>query len=326
MIRKIILLVAMTALVTPYTASAMIDLNRYSQKLYKPVAMVENHTITEVDIEQKMAIMQMSGIELTRAEVLEHLISQEAILYIYRDRPLSQEAINFTIQKLSAENGMSDIEFNSLLKKFSIEREYLKRHIAAHMILNEMIAERIKVIPESQRALFQKSQATINEINRTDTILLNPIIEYIFNKQSQVKIAEIVVKPGKNFQSIVELLRQGKTFDFIRNKFPSEVELSTQDGVIGWVNFSDMTDLYKDIIKNIKINQIGEPLVANNNYLFIKLLDIKNVDQSKRLLNPQYINLTFKEKTTQLYNGKIANLISHSIIQQLRQQLYIELL
>lgn len=326
MIRNILFLVALLTFILSDKAFAMIDLNRYSQKIYTPIAMVENHTITEMDIKQKMSIMHMSGIELDRQTALDHLITQEAILYFYKDRKRSEEAINFTINKLAEQNGISDIEFNILLKKFSIDIKHLRRHVAAHMILNEMVNEKIKTMPRSQLKLYEKSRSTIDEINRTDKILLQPVTEYHFNNKSQVKVAEIIVKQGKNLQSIIELLRQSQDFSLIKSSFPAEVELSTKDGLIGWLNFNEMSELYKQVIKNIGLNQIGEPLVANNNLLFIKLLDIKNISQSKRFLNPQYVNLNFQEKAQQLYNINITNLISHSLIQNIKQQLYIELL
>jgi hypothetical protein len=324
MIRKILLVVALSTIIQGQ-ATAMIDLNKYSQKLYKPVAMVENHTVTDEDLQQKIAIMRMSGIDLSREEALENLLNQEAILYTNKDRPLSQEAITFTIKKLSNDNGISEKEFQKLLAKFSVNMANLRKHVAAQMVINEMVMDRIKKIPQSQRHLYKKTRSTIEEINHNDKILSQPIIEYTFNKNSQVKIAEIIVKQEKNFQSIIELLKQGENFSVIKSKFPKEVEVATNDGIIGWLNFNEMSDLYKQVISSIKINQIGEPLVANNNFLFIKLLDIKNVTQSKKFLNPQYVNLAFNEKSDQLYNQKVANLISHNIIQQIRQQLYVEI-
>jgi len=326
MIRQTLFLIALLTLMLPYTASAMIDLNKYSEKIYKPTAIVAEHTIIETDIDQKIAIMRMSGVELDRQTALDHIINQQAILYFYKDRKLSEAAIDFTINKLAEENGMSNLEFNMLLKKFAIDIKHLRRHVAAHMILNVLVNERIKNMPQSQHILYAKAKSTIDEINRTDKMLSQPIIEYHFRNQSQVKVAEIIVKQGKNLQKIIELLREGQDFSQIKNKFPTEVELSTENGIVGWLNFNDISALYQQVIKSIKINQIGEPLIANNNLLFIKLIDIRNVEQSKKFLNPKYMKLTFEEKAEQLYNNRIAALVSLSILNEIKQQLYIEIL
>ena len=326
MIRKIIFLLAFSLIAIPYNTSAMIDLNRYSQKLYKPVAMVENRIITEKQLEQKIAILRMTGIDLTREEALANLINQEAILYKNRDFPISQDAINFTIKRFAVNNGISDGEFNKLLNKFGIERQYLIDHVAAQMLLNEMVMGALKKMPESQSSMYYKAHSTTKEIEQADKIFLEPKIEYTFNNKSQVKIAEMIVRQGKHLQSIIEALKEGESFSKIKSRFPNEIELSTQDGTIGWLNFNEMSELYQQVISNTKINNIAEPLVSNNNFLFIKLLDIKDVAQSKKFINPHYVNLTAKQKAEQLYNTNIATLISQNILQQLREQLYIEIL
>jgi hypothetical protein len=189
-----------------------------------------------------------------------------------------------------------------------------------------MVIEQLKEIPQTKRDLYNKSIVTKKQIEETDKLFSQPIIEYIFNKDSQVKLAEIIVKQGKNLQSIVEMLRQNESFTKIKNQFPNDVELAAQDGIIGWLNFNDMSDLYKTVVKNIKINEIGQPLTANNSFLFIKLLDKKNVTEIKKYINKDYLNLSFKYKAEQLQNKSLGVIISQNIIHQLKQQLYIEIL
>lgn len=324
MIRKILLIITIIA-ATQEQAIAMIDLKRYSEKIYIPIAQIENHTLTEEDLQQKMAIMRMSGLTPTRQEALNNLITQEIILHSHKNQQPQQEIINKTIGILARENGVSQVEFNQLLKKFDIKNQHLNKHITAQLILHDMVIERLKQIPQSKRDLYRKSLVTKEQIKQLDSFFSQPIIEYTFNKDSQVKVAEIIVKQGQNLQSIVEMLRQNQSFTKIKNQFPKDVELPTTDGTIGWLNFNDMSDLYKEVIKDIKINQIGQPLVAGNSFLFIKLLDIKDVKETKKYTNQDYINLTFNEKSDQMQNKALAAIISQNIINELRHQLNIEI-
>jgi hypothetical protein len=325
MIRTILLVAALIA-ITPEKATAMIDIMKYSEKLYKPIAIVENYTITEEDLKQKMSIMAMSGLKLTREEAINNIINQVVILNSQKNKQPPQELINHAIRTIATENGISQVEFNQMLKKFDIKSQHLTQHIAAQLILNEMVIEQLKEIPQTKRDLYNKSIVTKKQIEETDKLFSQPIIEYIFNKDSQVKLAEIIVKQGKNLQSIVEMLRQNESFTKIKNQFPNDVELAAQDGIIGWLNFNDMSDLYKTVVKNIKINEIGQPLTANNSFLFIKLLDKKNVTEIKKYINKDYLNLSFKYKAEQLQNKSLGVIISQNIIHQLKQQLYIEIL
>lgn len=326
MMKKVLPLIGLLTIFSTENATAMIDLNRYSDKLYVPMARIEDQMITEHDLQQKMAILRMSGLSVSRSEALEHLIDQEIILYSHRDRIISQEAVNATIKKLINENNMTENEFDKIINEFGIDMKHLEKHIGAQLIVNDMIVSKIKNAPKTQRELYSKTEVTENEIKNGDAVLLKPVIYYDFTNQSQIRIAEIVVKKGKNVDNIIDMLRKNESFSKIQKSFPQDVELSGSEGDLGWLSFGEMSDLYKQAIKNTSVGRIAEPLISDNKLLFIKVLDVKNTKQSQKYLNPEYLQLSSNEKSDRLFNKTYANLISSNILNNLKKQLYIEIL
>ncbi len=326
MIKKVLGLVSLLVIFSSENAIAMIDLNRYSEKLYVPIVKIEDQVITEHDLQQKIAIMRISGNNINRHEATEALIDQELLLYHYKDRKISQDALDITIEKLAKENKLTKNSLEKTLVKFGIEKKYLEKHVAAQLILNDMMISKVKGAAEKQRHLFQTVTFVKEEIKKGDAVLLQPITQYNFTDKSIIKLSEIIVKRGENLESIIDMLRRNESFTRIKNAFPNDVELTAKDGSLGWLNFNEISDLYKEAIKNIIVNQIGEPLQSNDKLLFIKLIDVKNISKTKKYINPEYLNLSFREKSNYLFNKFYGNLISHNTISQLKRKLYIELL
>lgn len=328
MMRNIIILItSILYLISATQADAMIDLNRYSEKIYKPIAVIEDHTITEYDLQQKMAIIRMSGSNVDRATAIDHLIDQEVILYVCKDKEVSEEIITNAIAKIANENGLDEKKFSKLLQEFDIHIDSLKKHMKAQLLLNDMVMGSVASIAAGQleKKLYGQAFVTQEEIKKTDEVLLQPVSEYIFGKDSQVKIAEMQVKLDNNWQEIVDLLRRGESFAIIKRKFPNTVAISGGEGVIGWLKFGEMSELYQQFVSNVRINQIAEPLaLGEESVLFIKLLDVKNAEKSPRYINKDYRKLSQEQKVDLLLKNVHAKLIAANLVNQLKKQLFIQ--
>ncbi len=311
-------------------SSAMIDLNKYSKKLYTPVAIVDDVLITEKEVQQKINIMRMSGIDITRDAALENTINETVVLSSAKDKAISQDFIEGTISNLAAENGLSNDDFKQMLKKFGVEVKYLKKQIEAQIILNEMINNRLKELPNTKliKTLYKNSKIVKEQIKQNDNVFMKSSIEWKFNNDSQVKISEILISQNnqKNFEKIVELLRANTDFGIIKNKFPKDVEITGLDGAIGWVDYKDMSDEYKQVIKNSSIGYLTEPLVMGNKFLFIKILDIKNAIQSQKPTNQKYLKLSYDQKSEMIFNNIQSILCADNLLNQLKKQVFIQLL
>ncbi len=308
-------------------SSAMIDLNRYAKKIYRPVAAVDNMVITEDDVQQTVNIMRMSGIDMTRDDALEKTINETVILSA-GNKKISQSFVDSAISNLAAENKLSDDEFNKMLEKFGVEMQYFRKQMEAQIILTEMIRDKIQwgINNQAMKDLYKNTKVVREQINQNDKAVMRASMQWEFNKNSQVKIAEILIsqKNQQNFDKIIELLRANIDFKIIKKQFPNDITITGDDGAIGWVDYNELSDAYKEVIKKSSISHLTEPLVMENNLLFIKLLDTRNATQSQSGINQQYIKLSYDRKSEMLFNNMQAKLYTETLINQLRKQTFIK--
>lgn len=326
--KKILTKVIISMMIKISSVSAMIDLNKYSTKIYKPVAMVDDMIVNEYDVNQKMKIFKMSGIEMSFNDCLNQVIDEIVIINTSIIKKIPTDLLNKTITQLAHDNNLSVNEFKALLNKFDVDIKALYKHMTAQLILRDMLYEKMQLLNTNNIAqkTYSKSLITQNEIQKNDALYSKPIIEYNFTKDSKVKIAEIIVKKTNNVQKIFDLLKNNTNFSEIKRKFPNDVELTGNDGMIGWVGFDELSSTYKEAIKNVRINHIAEPLVADDNLLFIKLLDVENAKTREKFLYSEYLKLTFEQKSKMLLSDIQLKLCADEFMSTLRKNFFIRLI
>jgi hypothetical protein len=307
-------------------SSAMIDLNRYAKNIYKPVAVVDEAIISEDDVQQTINIMRMSGVDITRDDAIDKAINETVILCAGH-KEISQSFVDSTISNLATENGLSDDDFNKMLTKFGVEMGYFRKQIEAQIILNEMIRDKVQSDQnQAIKDLYKSAKAVKQQIIQNDQALTRASMHWQFNNNSQVKIAEILVsqKNQQNFDTIVNLLQSNTEFKIIKKQFPSDVSLTDGDGAIGWVDYNDLSETYKQVIKKSSIGHFTEPLAMEDKILFIKVIDIKNATQSQSGDNKEYLKLSYDRKSEMLLNNVKAKFYSETAINQLKKETFIQ--
>lgn len=328
MMKKLILVIITLMAIKGQTAYGMIDLRKYSEKVYKPVAVVEDIMVSEDDVSQQQKIMRMSGIDTSRDEAMESVINDIVVILNAGDMQFPEEFLNQTINNLAKDNGVSTSDFKTKLTDFGIKFEYFKRYLEAKLILHDKIILQTRNIKNSTafKDLFKNSNFTKERIRINDEAMQKPFVEYKFSSSSKVEIAEIIVsnKNDKHFFKIIELLKNRVNFQKIKEKFPEDVEISGLDGYVGWINFNDMSNEYQTIINNVPVGGITEPLVLSDKFLFIKVLDMKDVSIKKTFNNQKYIKMSYDEKSEILLGSIQAKLYAADIINKMKKQMFIK--
>lgn len=328
MMKKLILVIMTSISITGHAAYGMIDLRKYSEKVYKPVAVVEDIMVSEDDVTEQQNIMRMSGIETSRDEATDSVINDIVIILNAKDMSVPEDFLNQTISNLAAENGLSVSDFKMKLKNSGIGFEYFKRYIEAKLILHDMIILEVKNINKSTllKDLFKDSKSTKEYIRANDEAMHRPVIEYKFSSSSQVDIAEIIVsnRNDKHFFKIIELLKNKTLFKKIKEEFPEDVEINGLDGHVGWVKFSEMSKEYQTAINNVPVGNVAEPLVLGDKFLFIKVLDMKDVSIKKTFNNQKYIKMSYDEKADIILNSIQGKLYAADMINKMKKQMFIK--
>lgn len=309
-------------------ATAMVDLKKYSQSICRPLVKIDNTIITKCDVEEKIKIMKMMGVEISYIDALENIIDERIVMQLMIEKHPAEEFLQGAIDKLAAQKNLLRGDFNNLLKQSHISIQALKRHIASQMIFNEAVLEGVQQLSQNkaETAIYRASSVIKNKIMESDAVMLKPIHRYKFNANSQVQIAEMFVKQNneKNVSEIINLLKKGVAFSAIHRQFPNDVELPNGDGVLSLMRFKDMSKIYQEVVSNTTLNEVAPPLMGDDRLLFIKLLSVQNAKKIENFVNSEYLSMSYDQKADAMLKNTYAKLVSHSLIQQMRKKVYIQ--
>lgn len=331
---KILTLIAIFATIslTQYT-HAMINIPQYSTNVIKSIAIVDNSILTNDDLNQQINLMKLEGVSTTddalQALALESLIDKVIILNTSQlsGKTIPQHILNAAVEDIAHKNNLTTSEFNAVLQKAGIRMDSFIETIKTQMLWNEIIDIKNLNQNKALKQHFQSAIITKQQIAQYDAKMSEYKIEYTFNKNSQVNIAEILVTENPNLSKILEMLKAKKSFKDIKRQFPQNITLANNDGNIGWLQYTDMSSEYQKVIASTKIGDLTEPLVLNNNILFIKLLDIKDVEIKKIYnKNPEYLQLSYNDKAEMLYDNIQRELYAQQYMRDLRNKSFIQIL
>ena len=132
---------------------------------------------------------------------------------------------------------------------------------------------------------------------------------------------EIQITKDKEInQTINEIQNLIKKEGFENTAIKYSVSLTAMDsGSLGWVNAKSLSDKILNIVNNLKIGGVSEPIFQSETILFIKLNDKKKLDLNK-------INIVeIKNKIINQKQNEVLNLFSSSHLSKIRNSASIEL-
>jgi len=226
--------------------------------------------------------------------------------------PNISELNNSQILDLAEESIIKEIIKKDEINKFFILEE---KDFIDEKLLKDLLKKLELDQNEFQNLLAQNKSYTLNEIKEKlkIDILWNDLIYYLFNKQIKIdenlmanKIDEVKSEDRKQYllSEIVFKKKQDQSIDKHINKIRESIkeigfnntanifsiaDSSKFGGKIGWV---DESNLSKTIIQKLKIidkNQYTDVIQIGNNYLILKIDEIKinkmAIDKKKALKN-----------------------------------------
>jgi len=226
--------------------------------------------------------------------------------------PNISELNNSQILDLAEESIIKEIIKKDEINKFFILEE---KDFIDEKLLKDLLKKLELNQNEFQNLLVQNKSYTLNEIKEKlkIDILWNDLIYYLFNEQIKIdeslmanKIDEIKSEDRKQYSlsEIVFKKKQDQSIDKYINKIRESIkeigfnntanifsiaDSSKFGGKIGWVDESNLSETIIQKLKIIDKNQYTDVIQIGNNYLILKIDEIKinkmAIDKKKALKN-----------------------------------------
>ena len=265
--------------------SSLTFANNDYEELDSIIAIVENDVITKKELKKALSELKRNPSNKSktlnqrklRKLALDQLIERKIIIQY-------AEAQNINIESTVIENALKNIASNN---KMSVED--LKKNAYKEGSLERLYSEiRFQFI---LRAI--KERAIFSQIHISDYEIEKFIDKEKVNNPDQYKISHILIKftnktqreaAEKLIKEIQTLLKE-ETFNQVAKNY-SNGPFAKNGGEMGWLNSSDLPDLFVDKIIKLKKNEVSFPFESKNGFHIVKLDDIKSFKE--KVFSSQY--------------------------------------
>ena len=246
---------------------------------------VNDHIVTNIDIKKEVAYMKILNpnisqlddsktIEMAKKSLVNEIIKKDEInkfLDLKDKEFINEKLLNDLINKLN----LNKDEFqNLLIQNQSYTLQETKNKLKIDLLWNDLVYYRFnKQIKIDNEALSKK----VNELksNVKKEYLLS---EIVFEKKSGQSLKELTNKIQESIKEI--------GFKNTANIF-SITNTSKFGGSIGWVDKNNLSKTIIENLKNLNAGQITNVIQAGNDYLILKIDEIKTskvtVDKEEEL-------------------------------------------
>ena len=247
---------------------------------------VNDQIITTYDLEKEInyllalnpRLKEISENDLSRLakrSMIKEIIRKSEILK-YKQLDLKNSQINNVLENIIQNLNFSDLsQFESYLVGFDISIDDIKEKIEIENEWKNLIyAKYSKNIKIDKKKLINKIEKTSKE----EFSLEYNLSEIVFSNKQNVSIKEFSKK-------IVESIKING-FENTANLY-SIADSSKAGGKIGWVKKNNLSLEINRELEDLKINSYSNPIKIGNNYLILKINDMKEVaikfDKQKEL-------------------------------------------
>ena len=270
---------------------------------------VNDQIITTYDLEKEInyllalnpRLKEISENDLSRLakrSMVKEIIRKSEILK-YKQLDLKNTQINNVLENIIQNLNFSDLsQFENYLVNFDISIDDIKEKIEIENEWKNLIyAKYSKNIKIDKKKLINKIEKTSKE----EFSLEYNLSEIVFSNKQNVSTKEFSKK-------IVESIKING-FENTANLY-SIADSSKAGGKIGWVKKNNLSFEINRELQNLKINSYSKPIKIDNNYLILKINDMREVaiefDKQKEL-NKMIMSETSKQldKFSNIFYNKI---------------------
>lgn len=272
--------------------------NSFSQNNIQIIAKINDQIITNIDIKKEISYLKILNPKLKNLE--EDKISQIAKNSLINEKIKKNELLkifNFEAEINVIDNILNDLLTNLNYNNVSeLQEELLKKNTYS---INQ-IKEKLKIEFFWNKIIIDKFKSQV-KIDKEK--LLNKIKKNNNNFKNEYLLAEIFFKKEKNtsISEQFEKIKQSINEVGFNNtaSIYSDSQSANFGGKIGWIQEDSLSEIIINELKKIKSGQITNLIKLGNNYLILKIEQIKKT-KVKKDINETLNRMIEYEKNRQL--------------------------
>ena len=258
----------------------------YSKINLQIIMKINNQILTSYDLEKEInyllalnprlkEISENDLSKLAKRSMIKEIIRKSEILK-YKDLDLKNSQINNVLENIMQNLNFSDLsQFENYLGNFNISIDDIRKKIEIENEWKSLIYARYsKSIKIDKNKLINK----IEKVSKEEFSLEYNLSEIVFSKKQNISIEE-------HSKKILESIKING-FENTANLY-SIADSSKAGGKIGWVKKNNLSLEINRQLENLKINSYSNIIKIGNNYLILKINDMKEVaieiDKQKEL-------------------------------------------
>ena len=275
---------------------------------------VENEIITNFEIKNKIiATLILANQEINQSNI--NKLKKQALDYLVKQKlkKIELSKYNLKVDQKKITSYLNSISLNNI--------NGLKEKFSNSGIDFQLFYEELEIDFLWQKYIYQVYSKKI-EIDEKN---INQELENLLRNQTdveQLKISEIEIYLNNDLtdqKKILNIKEQINKYGFAATAVKYSISSTASNkGDLGWLNAKSLNKKIFDLVTNIKVGEVTEPLITSNSALFLKLNDKKiskvenvNIDELK-------INLINRKK------NEMFNLYSRSLLSKLKNNSLIE--
>ena len=248
----------------------------YSKINLRVIMKINDQIVTTYDLEKESnyllalnpklnEISKNDLFKLAKRSMIKETIRKSEILK-YKELNLQNDKINYVLNNIIQNLNYSDqSQFENYLTNFGISIDDLKKKIEIENEWKNLIyAKYSKSIKIDKDDLINK----IEKISKKEFSLEYNLSEIVFDKKKNISLEE----QSKIISKSIEM----NGFENTANLY-SISDSSKVGGRIGWIKKDNLSLEINRELDNLKINSYSDPIKIGNNYLILKINDIKEI-------------------------------------------------
>ena len=297
--------------------------NVYAEIKNSIIAKIGNEIITNFDIENKIKTnLYLSGEEINQQNVnkikaltLKSLINLKLKSNEVKKHSLitNDQAIAQYLDTIANNLNLSQVDLINQFKIYEIDYDQFVEDVKTEFLWQRLVArtylDRIKV--NEDQINFELKKILEKENKNTSVVEYNlSEIEIIFETSKE----EIDLK--NRIDDDIKKIGFKKT----AIKY-STSSTALNGGLIGWINSNLLSSIYSNVVKNLQIGQVSQPIKKGNTITFLKLNDRKEFEKQQ--------NIDLEQLKVSIENNKkneLLNLYSSSHLSKIKNITLIEFL
>ena len=272
----------------------LLSLNIYSkiELIDRVVAVVDSGVIMESQLNARVEDIllrlksdkaELPPLNLLEEQVLDRLIVEEIQMQIAERAgiKISDSELNQTLSRVSSQNNLSLEEFRIKLEEegtsYRAFRDTIRKELIIQRVQRGKVGAKIDISEQELENFInsEEGRTQLAEQYNVQNILLSIKSG---STEEEVKVVE------NDAYSLLERIKNGESFEKLAASYSSG-QNALEGGFLGWRTSAELPSLFAEVISNLKVGDISDPVRSGAGFHILKLADkrgntVKFLDQT----------------------------------------------